>query len=1189
MALRIFRGAIDSDMISECIAQIEADKESKHIVIVPEHYSYEMERMMVDRFGVIGINNIMVYTPHRMAVNCLETDASSYLTAAGKQMLAVRSVRECIEADGISDAVRKIMGARPFTDSMVTLISELKRRGIAPAVMTETAVKMSGADRERSRLVDKLKASALVYEKYEELLDEGNYVDIDDDMVRLAGRIASGGIIDKNTRVWFMRFDEYLPNHMRLIGAVCAQAAEVTVCLGYVKAEESSSDDENDLEIYMPMEKSYRRLLDEGCAEDRFFPHKSLIKRKSDIDFLIRHFGAFKSYRYGDEEKGIELIECPDPHTEVEYIAERIHTLIRESREEHDERVRKIKSDKKKKKYTDEEKAILSGRDILRYRDIGILFGNADEYTHILDAVFSEHNIPYFADERIVLSEHPIAVQLLSVFDIFETDWSHESVFRYLNAGFVFEKTEEGFSRLDMNDISRLESCAERYNIRGRRRWLEKRGGELKPWSFTGFSFDDVWGDEIRDNALQEHVTALVNETRAKICPPLEHLIPENSDERKSVGEHSAALIAFLREINMYEGLESDICAFENDSSNPGAQRTAQQFSQIWNGILDVIEQIRVTMSAIKMTFAEFGEYMRAGLSRCEIRTIPSALDSVYTGSVERSTSAPVKCLFAAGAVSGTYPSPTVTDGYFSDADRELMCGFVELAPAKEDQRAMQSYKVYKALRAASEKITVTYPLQNSIGEACRRSGFITDIADMFGTKEQAAFPSDSFDERNITSEYAAKRNLLINCASPVNALPPVWQSVYRCLRDSGKHNDTLNRIGLAASFYSHLPSISCETARMLYSKDIDGSEGRVYSATRLDAYSDCPMKFFLRFGLKLSEEERGGIQANEVGTYVHRLVQEVCARVPENYSGDEEGELREMLAWRGMDIEKLNNMISGIVDETRQRMPKSTDDYNMRMRVMDRIESSVKRGAVNVLNSLSSGSFIIKDTELDLDRVQLEDGIYIKGFVDRVDEYLSDKYGHFLRIIDYKTGRQDFSERDIRNGRNMQLMVYAIAAQLYYEAEGDGEYSLAGVYYQHMRDRYISGAEFSDNEGAAKKEIYLNGSTYFPDDADRREELFAAISDKPEYIGIALKKDGTPDSRYYKKESERDELVAKVKSNIKGMDDEIMSGRIFPRPYSEGSSCSCDFCGYKDICSFEKEKSVRFKEEGGADFGTEK
>ena len=73
------------------------------------------------------------------------------------------------------------------------------------------------------------------------------------------------------------------------------------------------------------------------------------------------------------------------------------------------------------------------------------------------------------------------------------------------------------------------------------------------------------------------------------------------------------------------------------------------------------------------------------------------------------------------------------------------------------------------------------------------------------------------------------------------------------------------------------------------------------------------------------------------------------------------------------------------------------------------------------------------------------------------------------------------------------------------------------------------------------------------------------------------------------KSEEERDCLINAVKKNIRGIDREIMSGKILPMPFEESKTQdACTYCRFKDICSFEEDKTKRKKNDGGANFGGE-
>ncbi len=1205
MSIRLYRGSLDSEMIEECINEIEADKESKHLVIIPEHYSYEMESLMVKRFGVIGINNINVVTPNRLAINCLSANDRRYLTESGKGMILVRAIKDYTSRADADKKLCSIMERGSFADSMLTLISELKRRDISFEELTETAQTV-----ESERLANKLLAAAQIYESYQKMLIESGYNDIDDNISRLAKKVesedesSSRKIADKNTRVWFMRFDEYLPRTMKLIRAMSEREnrsgiKEITVCLNYVKYDDVKTVGD-EVQIYEMAQGDYVKLMRLTDGNERFFETVPQKDRSRDIDLMLKNFGDMD--KCGETSENISVFESINPHGEINYIAEKIHSLMRESKAECEkvqaqilQRAYDRNEDKKSKAepvYTEEEKEILAANKPLRYRDIGILFGGAMDYTHILDAVFNEHNIPYFADEKIIMAEHPIATQILSVFDMYENDWSYESVFAYLNAGFIYSADEDGNYRnsLNSNDIAKLDNYVCRYGIRGKRRWLD-----TEEWSDSGEVFAKTWDDDenVNEELIKEREE--VNRILKIVREPFEGFLNCGVNRKADVAVHAESIIDFLGKIHIYEGLKTIVAYFENESGEANAHSVAQQFSQIWNEVLNVIEQAKTAMAGVEMTFVEFGEYIRAGLAKCEISTIPSSLDAVYTGTVERSTSAQVKYLFVAGAVSGTYPSSANYDGFFSDMDRELIKDKIDLAPTKDEQRAKQKYKLYKALRTARKKMYVTYPSKNTIGEAYKPSVFVTNVKEMFNDIECGNdFNSNHLDEANITSRAAAKRNLLYNCASPIAKLPTSWKKVFDYFKNSGEYNNELNMIARASSFYTEVPHISPQTAHMLYDRNMSDGMGRIYSASSINTYAYCPMKYFLSNGIKLNEERGADIGGDEVGNYIHKIAQTLCEEVEIESKDDPSKD------WANLTDEEIGEKVSEIIRKTKDNLPKEIYDYRMRLRVMNRVEKTVKKSAVNILNSIRSGKFRIKETEFKLENTQISDGVYIRGIVDRIDVYEGRLRKHY-RIIDYKSGKTDFDKVSMLNGIDMQLMIYAIAVGRYYSK--DESYNLSGIYYQHMRDKYIrkNNAKKDEFYTKSKNELYLDGDTYLPtENIDEMQELIEAVcreenQEEKNYLNFKLnsRKDSTtgirmPSSRCFESEDNREELLNKIQENITGIDKEIMSGNIAPHPYGSApdSPDVCEFCGYSGICSFEKNKNVRVKNSNGADFG---
>ena len=208
-----------------------------------------------------------------------------------------------------------------------------------------------------------------------------------------------------------------------------------------------------------------RRFREMFKTEEICFDDLTSEQTTPEISHLMRFFESTREFP--DKAENIKIYECRDPHSEAEYIASEILALVRGG---------------------------------MRFRDIGVLFGGAVDYEHIINSVFAEHDIPFFADEKIVLSDHPIAMQILSVFDIIENDWNYESVFNYLHAGYIYVRENGKTVHISSDDVAVLENYVNRYGVRGRSKWLGKLNdkGEFtpEPWRMEKEVFEAVWDED---------------------------------------------------------------------------------------------------------------------------------------------------------------------------------------------------------------------------------------------------------------------------------------------------------------------------------------------------------------------------------------------------------------------------------------------------------------------------------------------------------------------------------------------------------------------------------------------------------------------------------------------------------------------------------------------------------------------
>ena len=82
---------------------------------------------------------------------------------------------------------------------------------------------------------------------------------------------------------------------------------------------------------------------------------------------------------------------------------------------------------------------------------------NIDTYSSLIRSIFAQYDIPVFIDEKRDLNQNIIVQYLLSIFEIFNNNFSKEAVFNYLKIG---------FSDIENDDIFKLENYCTKWGIK---------------------------------------------------------------------------------------------------------------------------------------------------------------------------------------------------------------------------------------------------------------------------------------------------------------------------------------------------------------------------------------------------------------------------------------------------------------------------------------------------------------------------------------------------------------------------------------------------------------------------------------------------------------------------------------------------------------------------------------------------
>ena len=751
------------------------------------------------------------------------------------------------------------------------------------------------------------------------------------------------------------------------------------------------------------------------------------------------------------------------------------------------------------------------------YNDISIITKNIDTYSSLIKAIFAKFNIPVFIDENTDMNDNLIAKYIISILDIIDRNWEHDAVFNYL---------KNSFSGYSADDIFLLEKYVLTWGIKNRK-WL------------------DTWNFE------DEMTTKLENIRKDFVKKILD--LKNSINQKRDYTNITKSIYMFLINNNLEEKLNNEI---ENLEKN-NLIEVANEYKASSKVIFDVLDEIVMIFKEQEVTLNKYKEILKLGFENVTTGKIPAVLDSVTVGDINRSKSHKVKVVFLIGLNDGIFPASAKDEGFLNDEDREILKNYgMELASDTLGQLYEEQFNVYKAFSIAEEKLILTYVSSDKEGKTLRPSSLINKIKKYF---PKLKVESDiTYKESEITLEKDAFDELLINLRKfqDGESIDKIWFEVYNWYDNN--YHDKL-QTAIKGIDYSNLSSdLNEENIKKLYGNILKTS------ISRLEQYKNCPFSYYLKYGLKLQEEQELSLKPIDTGSFMHEVIDEFFKKYEDVY-------LREV---SDEDIEKS---IYDIIDE-KLNLPKNyiftsnSKFINMTIRLKKVVVRSIKY----IVYQLKNSSFKILGNEMEFKEgkeyppiiMDLENGekVEITGKIDRADiAIVGDK--KYIRIIDYKSSVRNINLNKVVNGLQIQLITYLDSITKIEDVIP------AGVMYFNLIEPMVKEKKNLTDEEIEQKirsQFKMKGLILADIKVVRMmdNKLQVGTSDIVQ-AEITSKENLSDRSKNLVTEEDFKNLQKEVRKITKEISREILKGKIDIKPYKEGKNTACKYCSYKSICRF--------------------
>ncbi len=768
-----------------------------------------------------------------------------------------------------------------------------------------------------------------------------------------------------------------------------------------------------------------------------------------------------------------------------------------------------------------------------RYSQIAVVSGDIEKYGAYMERVFTQYDIPCFLDNTTQLLMNPMIDMIRSLLQMVTESLSYESVFRYFRCGL------SGFSR---SEVDRLENYAIAFGIRGMSMWKEtwvRKTKDMTPEDLQGLNF-------LRE-AFVEDVVSFV-----EICKQAD----------TTVREKTVALYDFLVSKHLQEELTLRATAFEQD----GLLTKEKEYSQIYQLIINLLDQYVELLGDEKVSPKEYEELLEAGLSTPKIGVLPPGTDYVVAGDIERSRLTDIEVLFFVGVNEGIVPKAPKMGGVLSDLEREhLLEADVELAPTQRENFFIQKFYLYLLVTKAAKTLYVSYSTGQVTGEVLRPSYFIQNLRRMF-----PELKLEKTEETKGIRHLETMKEVLDYLRSGWDEEDETKQQLYQVFSENDLTKDALVQMQKARGFSRIETGIGKALAEDLY-----GGLSHV-NVTRLEKFSACPYSHFLQYGLKLRPRDVYEFSPIDSGNVFHDAL--------EQYAN--------ALAKKGMTMavdfgEEQRRLAEACVEESLVRMGGERLLYTARGQYhVTRMKRLMERTVWALGVQLKRGSFETANFELDFSSqggiypVNLFEGdkqMFLGGRIDRMD-VLEEEDKRYVRIIDYKSGKQEFSLIKFYHGLQLQLVVYLQAAMsMEKKMHTDKHVIPAGIFYYRMEDPILE-EKLKETEGERQERVlkklrldgYVNEDDGIIGKMDKTAERASSV------IPIAFNKDGSLSRSRSKTASTRQmELLMDYNdSTLQKLGQKMYGGNTSISPYLLERESVCEYCQFGAVCGFDKKLS---------------
>lgn len=442
--LRLLLGRAGSGKTGRIVNEIKDDiSQGKDglILVVPEQYSHEAERMLCEKCGVSASLYAEVLSFSRMCSRVFSEvggAADRFIDEAGKILAMSRAIETA------SPYLHVYGGVTHRSEFISKLVETAKEFRSARITLGDVAAASKAVG---ELLKNKLDDIMLILDVYWSYLEK-DIKDPDEKLDRLAELLPKSSIT-KHGKIWIDGFSDFTAQQLNVIETLLGCRCDMTISLTCDAADSNSVVFDSAARTVDILTKLCGQT---GCELHTEYMPESMLGRPDELKYLEKYLFGGEAPAFDGQGGAVGMFICEDAAEECELAAAKAIELVKGG---------------------------------ARWNEIAVGAGDYDVYSGLVDGIFKKYDVPVYQNIKTDILKMPPVLAVSAAMRIIAAGWDYDNMFTYFKSG---------FSGLTPDECDRLENYVLTWNIRGSMWYRDE------PWDMS----QDGYKAPADENTLQE-------------------------------------------------------------------------------------------------------------------------------------------------------------------------------------------------------------------------------------------------------------------------------------------------------------------------------------------------------------------------------------------------------------------------------------------------------------------------------------------------------------------------------------------------------------------------------------------------------------------------------------------------------------------------------------------------------------